>query len=305
MRLEQLRYYVAIADQGSIRKAAEALYVSQPNISRAIASLEDEVGAQLLLRNNHGVKLTKIGSSLYFYAKTIVSHMDAIDHLKDVNEQKLVSYLKVAVARIFLQDDMMLKYCSHIKMEKKIIHLEETNIETAMEKVRNLECEIGLVIINDYQMSAFKKILELQELEMEEIGSSPVYVHLSNQHDLMNVEHVHMKDLLPYDFLRIPQDFFSNFNDACAFDGISTADFTHTLFMNNYHSIINMINHTQAFMFGHKWQKDEFLKCRIASLPVIGVDIEFHLIWLKRKKEVLSEEGQFFIDMIKEVYMKM
>ncbi|MBA0053211.1 LysR family transcriptional regulator [Streptomyces sp. AJS327] len=61
MRLRQLEYFVAIADLGSMRRAAETLFVAQPSLSNQIAALEREVGGALLHRQPRGVTLTPAG----------------------------------------------------------------------------------------------------------------------------------------------------------------------------------------------------------------------------------------------------
>jgi LysR family transcriptional regulator, hca operon transcriptional activator len=60
MELRYLRYFVAVADAGSLTvAAARKLHTSQPSLSRQIRDLEDEVGAQLLTRSAHGIELTQ------------------------------------------------------------------------------------------------------------------------------------------------------------------------------------------------------------------------------------------------------
>src|ERR1700730_10456846 len=58
MELRHLRYFVAVAEAGSLTVAAERLHTSQPSLSRQIRDLEDEVGAQLLTRGARGIELT-------------------------------------------------------------------------------------------------------------------------------------------------------------------------------------------------------------------------------------------------------
>ena len=58
MKNEQLRNFIKVVDCGSINKAAEQLYVSQPSLSRSIHSLEEEMGKELVIRSNRGVTLT-------------------------------------------------------------------------------------------------------------------------------------------------------------------------------------------------------------------------------------------------------
>ena len=61
MRLEQLEYFVAAAEAGSISGAAQRLKVSQPAVSAAIRSLEEELGGRLFSRGNQGISLTLLG----------------------------------------------------------------------------------------------------------------------------------------------------------------------------------------------------------------------------------------------------
>lgn len=61
MKLRQLEYFVAVAETGSIRRAAESLYVAQPSLSSQLAMLETELGGQLFVRKSRGVELTPAG----------------------------------------------------------------------------------------------------------------------------------------------------------------------------------------------------------------------------------------------------
>ncbi len=54
MQIQQLTYFVAIAEQGSINKAAEKLFVTQPNLSKAISNLENELKVRIFNRTNKG-----------------------------------------------------------------------------------------------------------------------------------------------------------------------------------------------------------------------------------------------------------
>lgn len=76
MTLGQLRTFLAVAEAGSIRGAAAALYVSEPSVSATIAALGRELGAPLTERVGRGIRLTEAGRELAGYAARILGLAD-------------------------------------------------------------------------------------------------------------------------------------------------------------------------------------------------------------------------------------
>lgn len=83
MTLEQLRVLDAIVTQGSFRKAAEVLYKSQPALSQAMKSLEDDAGLTLLSRDGYRPVLTPAGKAFYRQARGVLDQMQALKTLSD------------------------------------------------------------------------------------------------------------------------------------------------------------------------------------------------------------------------------
>src|SRR6201996_4997846 len=78
MELRHLRYFVAVAETGSLTAAAERrLHTSQPSLSRQIRELEGQVGAELLLRSARGVELTPAGKAFIDHARLALAQVDA------------------------------------------------------------------------------------------------------------------------------------------------------------------------------------------------------------------------------------
>jgi LysR family transcriptional regulator, hca operon transcriptional activator len=78
MELRHLRYFVAVAEAGSLTVAAvRRLHTSQPSLSRQIRDLEDEVGAQLLTRRARGIELTPAGRAFLDHARAVLSQVEA------------------------------------------------------------------------------------------------------------------------------------------------------------------------------------------------------------------------------------
>ncbi len=77
MELRHLRYFVAVAEEGSVNRAARRLLISQPALSRQIAQLERELGQRLLERTTRGIQLTSAGHALLPHANHLLTMADA------------------------------------------------------------------------------------------------------------------------------------------------------------------------------------------------------------------------------------
>jgi LysR family hca operon transcriptional activator len=78
MELRHLRYFIAVAEAGSLTVAAERrLHTSQPSLSRQIRDLEDQVGVELLKRSARGVEMTAAGKAFIDHARLALTQVDA------------------------------------------------------------------------------------------------------------------------------------------------------------------------------------------------------------------------------------
>ena len=80
MSLSQIRYFVAVAEEGHVGRAAQRLHVAQPPVSRHIRALEDEIGAPLFTRTPRGMTLLPPGRVFLDHARAILAAVDgAVD----------------------------------------------------------------------------------------------------------------------------------------------------------------------------------------------------------------------------------
>jgi len=84
MELRQLKYFLAVAEEGQITKAAERLHITQPPLSQQIILLEKELGVQLLQRTKKRIQLTEAGRVLHKRSEQIIELIHAtIDEVKE------------------------------------------------------------------------------------------------------------------------------------------------------------------------------------------------------------------------------
>jgi DNA-binding transcriptional LysR family regulator len=90
IELRQLRYFAAVAEYLSFCRAAKALHVSQPPLSRQVRSLEHSIGALLLIRSRTGVSLTPAGAAFLGEVRSFLGGLDsAIATARDLAEERL------------------------------------------------------------------------------------------------------------------------------------------------------------------------------------------------------------------------
>ncbi len=298
----QLKYFVEVIESGSISKAAASLYVSQPNLSRVMHAIETEMGKELLIRGNRGIMPTKTGEQLYYYARSLLNQFDLLEQLKNIDEEVAYSKLAISVFALFIKDDLLLKYYEQANSSQSEIQLIETTAEKVVENVSSTACELGILVLNSYQLTVFKRIMEIKDIHVDVLDEGPLSIHLSEKHPLAVQDEVSATQLLPYPYLHIPDDFYSNLSHPLNVDGVQISSFPRTIIMNNYHSLLNMLNHTDCFILGHPWQKTELMKSHVKTLKLIHNTINKHLVIIYRKKQLLSDEAELFLKIFKKDY---
>ena len=134
MQLSQLMYFITVAEQGSINKAAEKLFVTQPNLSKAIGNLESELKVRIFDRTNKGVMLTEDGKKLYQYARTILNQMELISGLS-ANER--VRMLSIASYPIITMGRLVSEFYNLHKQEGISLKLVEQRMQQVLESVES------------------------------------------------------------------------------------------------------------------------------------------------------------------------
>lgn len=164
MRLEQLKCLVDIAQTGSISSTAQRLYVTQQAVSKSIKQLEQELGIEILIRTNMGVRLTPIGQKVMEFARRVLDEEEQlrqeIQESKIAEEKDETLYLQISstssVTNLVLPT-IISKLNVH-QVHAQVNLLPMPSFDAVMEHVCNGTSDIGLMTINGQELK--RKIAE-------------------------------------------------------------------------------------------------------------------------------------------------
>ncbi|MBR3308197.1 MAG: LysR family transcriptional regulator, partial [Lachnospiraceae bacterium] len=115
MEIRTLRYFLAVAREENMTKAAEILHVTQPTLSKALRSLEDELGKKLFVRHSFSIRLTDEGVLLRNRAEDLISMADKI-------EQEFISLDDISGGKLYLglAESYQIRYLARVIKDFKI-----------------------------------------------------------------------------------------------------------------------------------------------------------------------------------------
>lgn len=107
-RVELMRTFIRIVESGSLSAAARQMETTQATISRRLQSLEEMLGAKLLLRSTHAMKLTDDGERCYQHARQVVESWLALEDALQLTDEQPVGTLRVRAPHAFGQQQLLI-----------------------------------------------------------------------------------------------------------------------------------------------------------------------------------------------------
>ena len=187
MNFLHLKYAIMVAETGSISKAAEKLYVAQPNVSRAIKELESDLNITIFERNSKGMIVTPEGEQLIHYAKRILRQIDDIS---------------ISVPRASYISDAFVEFSKCLNnIDNAEVYYKETNAYRVINNVINEEYNLGILRYYINHDRYFKDIIEKKELKCELINQFKYVLIFNKNSALAENKEIHYSDLK--DFIEI------------------------------------------------------------------------------------------------------
>ena len=187
MELRHLRYFVAVAEEGSLTTAAERrLHTSQPSLSRQIRDLEYQVKAELLLRSVHGVELTAAGKAFLDHARLALTQVDAA-----VEAARRAAQPARKMFAIGFQTGHEMNWLSQ---SMRVLHDELKNIHVTV--TSDYSPDLAEALIRGRLDVAFMRTEPNFELVYEVVDHEPLIVLMPSDHRLTGREAIHPREFV-------------------------------------------------------------------------------------------------------------
>lgn len=198
MDLNLLKYVIATDKNQSISKAADELYVSQPNISKAIQIVEKEIGFPIFTRTSRGVTTTNEGKA---FIKKAIKLVKVFDEFADEFTNKNISpfSLNVAHQKIVYLEDKFEELSHHFQKDEYLnINLQEKDEDEIIDLLLKDKIKLGILCINENDLPYFKRLLQLNNINFNVKNTLKIKVitHASNQLGTNNI--INKNDLNSY-----------------------------------------------------------------------------------------------------------
>ena len=174
MTLQQLHYAITIAEAGSLNKAAEALYISQPSLTSAMQELEKELGISIFVRSGRGVSLTQDGSEFLLYAREVYGQYEMLlDKYGKSGKRK--KKFGVSTQHYSFAVKAFVELVQQFDTLKYEFAIRETMTMDVILDVANMRSEIGILYFNEKKSIRFEELKDYPCLSFEQGEASSFY----------------------------------------------------------------------------------------------------------------------------------
>lgn len=294
--LQQLRYFVEIAAEGSISAAADLLYVSQPTMSAAMKDLERRVGRALFTRSARGVALTEDGAEFLGYARQVVEQAELLEQ-RYLGRPPARRLLAVSAQHYSFVVDAFVRMVKASEAAEYAFTLRETRTGDIIEDVRTLRSELGVLYRNDFNRNVIDKLLRDSGLVFTPMFVATPHIFVARTNPLAARERVTLDDLeeLP----RLTFDQGTNNSFYFAEEILSTRSAKQDIRVSDRATIFNLMIGLGGYTISTGIVSDD-LDPSIVAVP-LEVDERIEIGWIGHSAIPLTTQAERFVAEMRDV----
>ena len=198
MNVVHLKYAVEVEKTGSISQAAENLFMAQPNLSKAIKELENNLGITIFKRTSKGVEPTKKGLEFLTYAKGLLDQMEQIEERYQRTKRDRISF-GICTPRASYITQAFTNFINSLDPGQGIdIDFKETGTVDAITNVVDGEEEVAIIRYPILHEDYFSGLIQNKGIECRSVFEFEYLALMPNKHPMADKELLDPEDLSKY-----------------------------------------------------------------------------------------------------------
>ena len=297
MTLQQLLYVLTVSDEGTMNKAAEKLYVSQPTLTSAIRSIEQELHIQIFNRTSHGVTLTNQGREFLTYARQLYQQYELLkNRYEDVSMRR--NKFRVSCQHYSFATKAFVQTVRQFGTSKYDFAISETKTMQVIEDVGNSLSEIGILYLSNYNRHFIEKQFEEWNLEFHHLTYCNAYVYLYKEHSLAKQESITYDELLSY-----PNMTFDQGDSPALYTAeeiLIENEFPQTIQVNDRATMLNLMRGLNGYTLCSGIISQDLNGNDYVVVPyeanIENPNSRMEIGWISRKHTILSDIGKVYVE---------
>lgn len=197
MNILHMKYAVEVARVGSLNKASETLLIAQPNISRSVKELENDLGITIFERTAKGMLPTPEGEEFLEYAKGILKQIEQVENMYKNGAAKK-QHFSISVPRANYISAAFASFSKKIGESPAEIFYKETNSQRVISNILENDYKLGILRYSENYDKYFKALIEEKGLESELISEFSYLLITSADSKLAKLDNPTLADLKDY-----------------------------------------------------------------------------------------------------------
>ena len=297
MTLQQLKYILAISAYGSMNKAAEQLYVSQPSLTSSVQELEKEIGIKIFNRSGKGVTLTNDGAEFLQYARQVVSQFDVLAE-KYISKGGIKKKFGVSTQHYSFAVKAFVEMVKEFDTSEYEFAIRETKTLEIISDVATLRSEIGIIYLNDFNRQSMTKLLSSNGLKFHALTNCNPFVYIWKGHPLASQKSISFEQLDEFPCLSFEQGDNSSF--YLAEEILSTNDYQRIIKANDRATMLNLMIGLNGYTLCSGIICEELNGSDYIAVPFeSGNDEVMEIGYITLKNVILSELAETYLAKLK------
>ncbi|MDD3921300.1 MAG: LysR family transcriptional regulator [Eubacteriales bacterium] len=305
MRIEQLKQIQAVAEAGSINKAAKALYISQSNLSQSIKSLEAEAGREIFRRTARGVELTPFGCEFLNLSRAVNSQIRLLDDFCQQTRRRTALRFCVASQYMRFTHTLFVELYQRYRNNRLDFSFWECSFLDIVEHVASQRADLGLLLVSREDRSLTLQLFKNKGLICHPIAQYPAAVTVGPKNPLYHADvlRVTLEDMLPYPII-LYRDM--NYNYTTEMELFSLNDRDNRIEVSDRATLHEFIQTTDAYSiaaYTGAYESTQYY-ANIRAIPLDDARLNLELCWIQSQSRPLSPIAKEYVGALKALLVK-